>query len=88
MRTIYSKEDSRQLATLNGQLSDYDAQLLSRLSNELQKDAVLLRDTCADQIRGEMNLKTAFLNDLGRKEILAKIERFYAVTMPVGIELD
>ncbi len=88
MRTIYSKEDSRKLATLNDQLSGYDADLLSRLSNKLNKDAVLSRNTYADQILGEMNLKTAFLNDSGRKEILAKIERFYAVTMPTGVEID
>ena len=62
MKTIYSKEDSRQLAILNNQLSDYDAALLSRLSSELNKDAVLSRNTYADQICGEMSLKTAFLN--------------------------
>ena len=88
MRTIYSKEDSRRLAILSSQLLDYDGQLLSRLSNELQKEQVLSPSTYSNLIKGDMNLKTAFLNDLGRKEILAKIERFYAVTMPTGIEVD
>lgn len=88
MKIILSKKDQNQLALLNKQLSDYDAALLSRLSNELNKKQALLPDNHIDLVNSRIEFKMAFLNDLGRKEILSKIERFYAITIPTGIEID
>lgn len=86
VRTIYSKEDSRQLADLNGQLSDYDAALLSRLIKKFSDKTVSSLNASSGFISRELEIE--FLNDLGRREILTKIERFYAVTMPLGIGID
>ncbi len=88
MKVIYSENDSRHLKFLQNKLSEYDAALLSRINEGIRKEDILSPNIYSKMLTPDSDIKTQFLNDLGRKLIISELEKFYAVTMPAGIELD
>lgn len=90
MKILYSSEDTKRLDELNKQLSEYDATLISVLTNEINKHEVIYlesHNTFRKYLNDERTIKERFLNDVGRNIILQKIMDHRQITMPIGIEI-
>jgi len=88
MKIIYSDEDLLKLSALQEKLTEYDVKLIGRLQEKLNRDQVLHDTSYIKYISDEVRLKTDFVNDNGRQEIIGELKDFYTLSMPIGIEIE